>query len=45
MFWLRLEAKGVSRLYPGFDILTIADGKPGRMIELSRPESTLAYKR
>lgn len=31
---LALEAKGVSRLYPGFDILTIADGKPDRLIEL-----------
>lgn len=29
-----LEAVGVSRLYPGFDILTIADGKPDRLIEL-----------
>lgn len=31
---LELEANGVSRLYPGFDILTIADGKPDRLIEL-----------
>jgi hypothetical protein len=31
---LELEARGVSRLYPGFDILTIADGKPDRLIEL-----------
>lgn len=31
---LELEAEGVSRLYPGFDILTIADGKPDRLIEL-----------
>jgi Domain of unknown function (DUF3883) len=31
---LDLEAKGVSRLYPGFDILTIADGKADRLIEL-----------
>lgn len=31
---LTLEAKGVSRLYPGFDILTIAEGKPDRLIEL-----------
>jgi hypothetical protein len=31
---LALEAKSVSRLYPGFDILTIADGKPDRLIEL-----------
>lgn len=31
---LALEAKGVSRLYPGFDILTIAEGKPDRLIEL-----------
>lgn len=29
-----LEAKGVSRLWPGFDILTIAEGKPDRLIEL-----------
>ncbi len=29
-----LEAKGISRLYPGFDILTIADGQPDRLIEL-----------
>lgn len=31
---LALEAKGVSRLYPGFDILTVAEGKPDRLIEL-----------
>jgi hypothetical protein len=31
---LGLQAKGVSRLYPGFDILTIAEGKPDRLIEL-----------
>lgn len=29
-----LEAVGVSRLYPGFDILTIVDGKRDRLIEL-----------
>lgn len=29
-----LEAVGISRNYPGFDILTIADGKPDRLIEL-----------
>ena len=29
-----LEAKGVSRLYPGFDVLVIADGAPDRLIEL-----------
>ena len=29
-----LEAEGISQLYPGFDILTIADGKPDRLIEL-----------
>jgi hypothetical protein len=29
-----LETRGISRLYPGFDILTIADGKPDRLIEL-----------
>jgi hypothetical protein len=29
-----LETDGISRLYPGFDILTIADGKPNRLIEL-----------
>ena len=29
-----LEPKGISRLYPGCDILTIADGKPDRLIEL-----------
>jgi hypothetical protein len=29
-----LEVGGISRLYPGFDILTIADGKPDRLIEL-----------
>jgi hypothetical protein len=29
-----LEALGISRLYPGFDILTIVDGKPDRLIEL-----------
>jgi hypothetical protein len=29
-----LEAKGISRLYPGFDILTIAGGEVDRLIEL-----------
>jgi Protein NO VEIN, C-terminal len=29
-----LEAERVSRLYPGFDILTIAAGEPDRLIEL-----------
>lgn len=29
-----LAAVGVSQLYPGFDILTIANGKPDRLIEL-----------
>lgn len=29
-----LEAAGISQLYPGFDILTIVDGKPDRLIEL-----------
>lgn len=29
-----LEAADVSQLYPGFDILTIANGKPDRLIEL-----------
>ena len=29
-----LEAQGVSRLYPGFDVLVIADGAPDRLIEL-----------
>lgn len=32
--FLELEEKGVSRLYPGFDILTIVGGKPDRLIEL-----------
>ena len=31
---LDLEAIGISQLYPGFDILTIASGKPERLIEL-----------
>lgn len=31
---LHLEAVGISQLYPGFDILAIADGKPDRLIEL-----------
>jgi hypothetical protein len=31
---LEQEAKGVSPLYPVFDILTIAEGKPDRLIEL-----------
>lgn len=29
-----LETRGISRLYPGFDILTIAHGRPDRLIEL-----------
>jgi hypothetical protein len=29
-----LGAAGISRLYPSFDILTIADGQPDRLIEL-----------
>jgi hypothetical protein len=29
-----LELQGVSRLYPGFDVLVIADGAPDRLIEL-----------
>lgn len=29
-----LEALGISRVYPGFDILTIANGRPERLIEL-----------
>jgi len=29
-----LEAQGVSRVYPGFDVLVIADGAPDRLIEL-----------
>jgi hypothetical protein len=29
-----LEAQGVSRLYPGFDVLVIANGLPNRLIEL-----------
>jgi hypothetical protein len=29
-----LEAGGISRLYPGFDILTVAGGHPDRLIEL-----------
>jgi hypothetical protein len=29
-----LEARGISRLFPGFDILSIASGKPDRLIEL-----------
>lgn len=29
-----LEAAGISQLYPGFDILTISNGKPDRLIEL-----------
>jgi len=29
-----LEALGISQLYPGFDILTIVDGRPERLIEL-----------
>ena len=29
-----LEAVGISQLYPGFDVLTIVDGKPDRLIEL-----------
>lgn len=31
---LELERDGVSRNYPGFDLLTIADGRPDRLIEL-----------
>lgn len=31
---LELEESGISRNYPGFDILTIADGEVDRMIEL-----------
>ena len=31
---LDLQAIGISQLYPGFDILTIANGKPDRLIEL-----------
>jgi hypothetical protein len=29
-----LESRGISRLFPGFDILTIREGKPDRLIEL-----------
>jgi hypothetical protein len=31
---LDLEARGISRLYPGFDVLVIANGAPDRLIEL-----------
>lgn len=31
---LQLEQNGVSRTYPGFDLLTIAEGQPDRLIEL-----------
>jgi len=31
---LQLEQDGVSRNYPGFDLLTIVDGQPDRLIEL-----------
>lgn len=30
----QLEAGGISQLYPGFDVLTIVDGRPDRLIEL-----------
>ena len=29
-----LESLGISGLYPGFDILTVVDGRPDRLIEL-----------
>jgi uncharacterized protein DUF3883 len=30
----QLQANGISRLFPGFDVLTSVDGRPDRMIEL-----------
>ncbi len=31
---LELEQQGISRIHPGFDLLTIRDGEPDRLIEL-----------
>jgi hypothetical protein len=31
---LHLEQAGVSRIHPGFDLLTVVDGRPDRLIEL-----------
>jgi hypothetical protein len=31
---LELESDGISRIHPGFDLLTMADGRPDRLIEL-----------